>query len=169
MDNNTYHTFTFEEYRDLLVNATKTAKQNESHNKQQSINDILRTTPIEALGKYQPWFRKTNNCTDEHKMATLRGIGIETLYDWQNKDVSKVTKQGFSAKRYIGLQNEFRNMVQDKNFCQDLRFWAPRSFPSNYDVGKTLFENIDNVLNELLEFVQGCTQRKAQIPNNRCK
>lgn len=128
---------------------------------------ILRATPIEAIGKYQEELRKENGCTNEHKIKTLKGVGIENLLDWYNKDLAEIHRSGFSATRYIGLQDKFRNMVQDEKFQEDLGFWAPKSFPRNYCADKTLFENIDEVLKDLLWFVDGCSERTDQIPYNR--
>ena len=100
---------------------------------------------------------------------SVQKVGVNTFKDlWCIDFNSIVLPSGFPKKKAVGLQTEFRNFTQEQ--LEDILFWHTQcTLPSQYDSNKTIEENLQLVLDELIEYIDGCCQRESQIskPSDR--
>lgn len=110
--------------------------------------------PVTEIGRYI-------KCGDIPQ--SVQKVGINTLKDLWCKDFNGISlHSGFPKKKAISLQTEFRNFSQEQ--FDDIIFWhTQRILPSQYNSSKTLEENLQLVLDELIEYIDGCYKRESQI------
>ena len=94
---------------------------------------------------------------------SLQKIGVKTLKDlWCVNFDNMTLPSGFSKKKAEELQYKFKNLSQSQ--FEDILFWNTEYvMPSKYGSDITIEENLELVLDELIDYVDKCYKREAQI------
>lgn len=127
------------------------------------ILDLFKQVPIEEIGKYVQ--------ISKVMLSSIQQEGVYTLFDFWVKDFDEVVTAGFHKKRAKEIQNVFLNLsMKQKKDGIDFIFWEKeRILPTEYDASRLIEENLQLVLEELLEYINGCVSRESQIYNKRDK
>ena len=130
----------------------------------EKIFDLFRQIPIKEIGKYVT--------IKETMLRAIQIEGVHTLFDFWNKDFDEVTTKGFHKKRAKDIQKEFKSLSYEdlEEGLEDFLFWEKeRVLPTAYDANRPIEENLQLVLEELIEYIDGCVSRETQICGNNDK
>jgi hypothetical protein len=127
------------------------------------LNEIieqLKHLPIAEISRF-------TDCT-KTKLDSLKRVEVYTLYDLWNKNFDNINVKGFHRNSAKRLQEEFKSFTPEQ--FEDILFWnRQQNLPSNYDADKTIEENLQMVLVELIDYLNNCLKRCSQIPKKTDK
>ena len=126
---------------------------------EQTINQLT-LIPIEEISKF------INSCGSIP--LSIKKAGISNLNDFWYQNFDDIEVKGFPKKKAKALQATFREF--SKKQLEDVLFWNRKYIlPTQYNSDKRIEENLQLVLDELIDYIDGCYQRMSQISNTHNK